>query len=86
MRLRLRSLKLQVKREYMERARAGVESMGQDLVDQLFNSSEKRLARILSLLAHFGKEKVEPRLSSPESIKKTWRKGWAQPGRGSVIS
>jgi CRP-like cAMP-binding protein len=28
-----------------------------DLVDQLFNSSEKRLARILLLLAHFGKDK-----------------------------
>jgi CRP/FNR family transcriptional regulator, cyclic AMP receptor protein len=27
-----------------------------DLVDQLFNSSEKRLARILLILAHFGKE------------------------------
>src|SRR5579864_4896562 len=27
-----------------------------DLVDQLFNSSERRLARILLLLAHFGKE------------------------------
>jgi len=34
----------------------------EDLVDQLFNSSEKRLARILLLLAHFGKEGV------PESI------------------
>ncbi len=32
-----------------------------DLVDQLFNSSEKRLARILLLLSHFGKEsKSEP--------------------------
>jgi CRP-like cAMP-binding protein len=32
-----------------------------DLVDQLFNSSEKRLARILLLLSHFGKEsKAEP--------------------------
>ena len=32
-----------------------------DLVDQLFNSSEKRLARMLLLLAHFGKEsKAEP--------------------------
>jgi CRP-like cAMP-binding protein len=29
----------------------------EDLVDQLFNSSEKRLARILLLLAHFGKDK-----------------------------
>jgi CRP-like cAMP-binding protein len=28
----------------------------EDLVDQLFNSSEKRLARILLILAHFGKE------------------------------
>ena len=38
-----------------------------DLVDQLFNSSEKRLARILLLLAHFGKESrseaVFPRIS-----------------------
>jgi CRP-like cAMP-binding protein len=33
----------------------------EDLVDQLFNSSEKRLARVLLLLAHFGKEgKPEP--------------------------
>src|ERR1700758_2598653 len=28
----------------------------EDLVDQLFNSSEKRLARLLLMLAHFGKE------------------------------
>ena len=28
----------------------------EDLVDQLFNSGEKRLARVLLLLAHFGKE------------------------------
>ena len=30
----------------------------EDLVDQLFNSSEKRLARVLLMLAHFGKEGV----------------------------
>jgi CRP/FNR family cyclic AMP-dependent transcriptional regulator len=38
-----------------------------DLVDQLFNSSEKRLARVLLLLANFGKEdepqKVIPKIS-----------------------
>ena len=35
-----------------------------DLVDQLFNSSEKRLARILLLLANFGKDaKTEPILA-----------------------
>ena len=28
----------------------------EDLIDQLFNSSERRLARILLLLSHFGKE------------------------------
>ncbi len=39
----------------------------EDLVDQLFNSSEKRLARLLLMLAHFGKdgipEPVVPRIS-----------------------
>jgi CRP/FNR family transcriptional regulator, cyclic AMP receptor protein len=34
----------------------------EDLVDQLFNSTEKRLARILLLLAHFGKE------GNPETV------------------
>jgi CRP/FNR family cyclic AMP-dependent transcriptional regulator len=38
-----------------------------DLVDQLFNSSERRLARMLLLLAHFGKESrtetIIPRVS-----------------------
>jgi CRP/FNR family cyclic AMP-dependent transcriptional regulator len=34
----------------------------EDLVDQLFNSSEKRLARVLLMLAHFGKEGI------PESV------------------
>lgn len=41
-----------------------------DLVDQLFNSSEKRLARILLLLSHFGKESraepVFPRVSQDD--------------------
>jgi CRP-like cAMP-binding protein len=36
----------------------------EDLVDQLFNSSEKRLARLLLLLANFGKEALpEPVIS-----------------------
>jgi CRP/FNR family transcriptional regulator, cyclic AMP receptor protein len=39
----------------------------EDLVDQLFNSSEKRLARVLLLLAHFGKnsepDRVIPKIS-----------------------
>jgi CRP-like cAMP-binding protein len=34
----------------------------EDLVDKLFNSSEKRLARILLLLAHFGKETLPDRI------------------------
>ena len=43
---------------YMLARNARVEA---DLVDQLFNSSEKRLARLLLLMANFGKEgKPEP--------------------------
>jgi CRP/FNR family cyclic AMP-dependent transcriptional regulator len=34
----------------------------EDLIDQLFNSSERRLARLLLMLAHFGKE------GSPQQI------------------
>src|ERR1700691_819396 len=42
----------------------------EDLVDQLFNSSEKRLARILLLLAHFGKEGV-PQTAIPKMSQET---------------
>ena len=38
----------------------------EDLVDQLFNSTEKRLARLLLLLANFGKE------GRPEPLPSTW--------------
>jgi hypothetical protein len=42
----------------------------EDLVDQLFNSSEKRLARILLLLAQFGKEGV-PEIVIPKMSQET---------------
>src|SRR2546425_4671180 len=42
----------------------------EDLVDQLFNSSEKRLARILLLLAHFGKE-GKPEIVVPKISQET---------------
>jgi CRP/FNR family cyclic AMP-dependent transcriptional regulator len=45
---------------YLLRRNSRVE---EDLIDQLFNSSEKRLARLLLLLAHFGKE------GTPQPIK-----------------
>jgi CRP-like cAMP-binding protein len=38
-----------------------------DLVDQLFNSSEKRLARLLLILANFGKEGKPERIIPPIS-------------------
>ena len=41
-----------------------------DLVDQLFNSSEKRLARVLLLTAHFGKEGA-PETSVPRLSQET---------------
>ena len=37
----------------------------EDLVDQLFNSSEKRLARVLLLLAQFGKD-GKPEVAIPK--------------------
>jgi hypothetical protein len=49
----------------------------EDLVDQLFNSSEKRLARILLLLARFGKE-GKPERAIARSARKLWPKWWAQ--------
>ncbi len=42
----------------------------EDLVDQLFNSSEKRLARILLLLAHFGKD-GKPKVAIPPITQET---------------
>jgi CRP-like cAMP-binding protein len=42
----------------------------EDLVDQLFNSSEKRLARTLLLLARFGKEGV-PETEIPKISQET---------------
>jgi CRP/FNR family cyclic AMP-dependent transcriptional regulator len=42
----------------------------EDLVDQLFNSSERRLARILLLLAHFGKEE-KPEVAIPKISQET---------------
>jgi hypothetical protein len=41
-----------------------------DLVDQLFNSSEKRLARVLLLMAQFGKEEA-PEMSVPRLSQET---------------
>jgi len=45
----------------------------EDLVDQLFNSSEKRLARVLLLLANFGKE-GKPEEVIPKMSQEPWRK------------
>jgi CRP/FNR family cyclic AMP-dependent transcriptional regulator len=42
----------------------------EDLVDQLFNSSEKRLARVLLLLAHFGKDS-KPEVAIPKISQET---------------
>src|ERR1700693_665825 len=42
----------------------------EDLVDQLFNSSEKRLARVLLLLAHFGKD-GKPEVTIPKISQET---------------
>ncbi len=46
----------------------------QDLVDQLFNSSEKRLARTLLLLARYGKEDDKPHGVLPKLSQETLAK------------
>jgi CRP/FNR family cyclic AMP-dependent transcriptional regulator len=42
----------------------------EDLVDQLFNSSQKRLARVLLVLAHFGKD-GKPEVAIPKTSQET---------------
>jgi CRP/FNR family transcriptional regulator, cyclic AMP receptor protein len=45
----------------------------EDLIDQLFNASEKRLARLLLLLANFGKD-GSPQLIIPNISQETLAK------------
>lgn len=52
----------------------------EDLVDHLFNSSEKRLARVLLMLAHFGKEGV-PETVAPRISQETLAEMVGTPGR-----
>jgi len=56
----------------------------EDLIDQLFNSSEKRLARTLLLLARYGKED-QPHGALPICRKKRWRRWSAQRARVSIF-
>jgi hypothetical protein len=51
----------------------------EDLVDQLFNSSEKRLARTLLLVARYGKQDTPVR--SSKISQETLAKNGARPGR-----
>ncbi len=57
----------------------------EDLVDQLFNSSEKRLARTLLILASFGKDGGPQPITTPIS-RKRWLRSSARPARASAIS
>ena len=43
----------------------------EDLIDQLFNSSEKRLARILLLFAGFGKDGIQEKTEIPKVSQET---------------
>ena len=56
-----------------------------DLVDQLFNSSEKRLAAC-SCCCPISAPTARPRRSWPESIRSTWPRWSARPVRGSITS
>jgi CRP/FNR family cyclic AMP-dependent transcriptional regulator len=52
-----------------------------DLVDQLFNSSAKRLARILLLLAHFGRDCVH-HTPIPNIVRRPSQRWYARLARG----
>jgi CRP-like cAMP-binding protein len=56
-----------------------------DLVDQLFNSSERRLARLLLLLANFGKEGALESVN-PRSARSSWRQEWGRLAPASTSS
>ena len=51
----------------------------EDLIDQLFNSSEKRLARVLLLLANFGKEGGPEPIVGKFLVRKSWRRWSGRP-------
>ena len=53
----------------------------EDLVDQLFNSSEKRLARTLLLLARYGKHDKPARIAAEALTGRRSRKWWARRAR-----
>ena len=57
----------------------------EDLIDQLFNSSEKRLARTLLLLARYGEQEVSHR-TLPKCLRKSWPKWSARRARASTSS
>jgi len=56
----------------------------EDLVDQLFNSSEKRLARTLLLLARYGTQ--DPLKSYPRFLRGHWQRWLAPPAPASIFS
>jgi CRP/FNR family transcriptional regulator, cyclic AMP receptor protein len=57
----------------------------EDLIDHLFNSSEKRLAQVLLIPANFGKDQ-EPEPIFPRSVRRCGRR-WLELGaRESAIS
>ena len=57
----------------------------EDLVDKLFNSSEKRLARVLLLLAHLPRT-GGLKLRFPKSVRRLWQRWWERPARESTSS
>ena len=59
--------------------------MEEDLVDQLFNSSERRLARLPLLLANLAR-KVDRSRSCPRSAERRWPRWLVLRARGSAIS
>jgi hypothetical protein len=56
-----------------------------DLIDQMFNSSEKRLARALLILSRVGKEDTQETVVCRKSVRRWWRKWWHHPLPGEFL-
>jgi CRP/FNR family cyclic AMP-dependent transcriptional regulator len=67
----IRSHALEFSDLYVEHLLAKNLRYREDLIDQLFNSSEKRLARILLLFAGFGKNGIKERTDIPKVSQET---------------
>ena len=72
--------------EFMAQVLARSIDLEEDLCDQLFNHSEKRLARVLLKLARLQEADLTRDVSTPALSLQRWRKWWGLHDLASPIS